>query len=91
MKLSKMIVRNGICSLLILFTLVGCSAKVEEKYEIVTIVNSEGISVPILYHQDSDGDLYYRVLPDYIIMNSEIEFSENYPVDWTLVEKPKSN
>lgn len=73
---------------LILLILVGCSTKVEEKYEIVTIVNSEGISIPILYYQDVEGDLYYRALPDVRALNSEIDFLENYPVDWTLVKKP---
>lgn len=82
------LLKKKVSIFLVLLILVGCSSRIEEKFKIVTIVNPEGISIPILYYQDSEGDLYYRVLPDARVLNNEIDYLENYPVEWTLVEKP---
>lgn len=84
---------------IVMLILTGCSQKsndsVKSEYNIITVKSENNDSytdtINLIYYTDPSGDLYYRVLPTNVILESNLEYEDyygGYPTKWVKVDSP---
>lgn len=77
--------------LLILLVISGCTTKPsnENNYEIFNVVDTVSQqTVSIITYTDLEDNLYYKIIPSSLSMNTDSEFINSYPVNWMMIKNP---